>query len=174
MEGTIREYSLEGVRTLELPVLPDERGSFYEALRQDWAEFVSEPVLQANVSCTYPNVVRAWHRHSRGQVDYFLVLRGALKICAYDRETERLSEIIASEDKPILVRIPGQYYHGTKTIGNEPSLAIYFVTRLYDYQNPDEERRAWNDPTVVPFEINGRKDDPRVNSPWDWLYPPHK
>ena len=66
------------------------------------------------------------------------------------------------------------YYHGTKTIGNETSLTIYFVTRLYDYRDPDEQRRPWNDPNVVPSQINGRKDDPRIGNPWDWFYPPHK
>ena len=174
MEHMVQQYGLEGIRTRQLDILPDARGFFCEALRQDWAEFVGEPVLQANLSCTYPNVVRAWHRHSRGQVDYFLVVRGDLKICAYDAEIERLSEIIASEDKPLLVRIPGHYCHGTKTIGNETSLTIYFVTRLYDYRDPDEQRRPWNDPNVVPSQINGGKDDPRISNPWDWFYPPHK
>lgn len=174
MEKTIRQYDLEGVITRELDILPDARGFFCEALRHDWTDFVSEPVLQANLSCTYPNVVRAWHRHTKGQVDYFLVVRGAMQICAYDDETGNLSEIIASEANPTMVRIPGHYYHGTKTIGNETSLTIYFVTRLYDYRDPDEQRRPWNDPKVVPFQINGRKDDPRIGNPWDWFYPLHK
>jgi dTDP-4-dehydrorhamnose 3,5-epimerase len=53
-------------------------------------------------------------------------------------------------------------------------LTVYFVTRLYDYKNPDEERKPWNDPKIIPVEINGNKNDPRVNKPWDWFYPPHK
>ena len=78
------------------------------------------------------------------------------------------------EDKPTLIRIPGHYQHGTQTIGREPSLTVYFVNRLYDYRNPDEERRPWNDPGIIPSEINGNKNDPRVNQPWDWSYPPPK
>jgi dTDP-4-dehydrorhamnose 3,5-epimerase len=72
------------------------------------------------------------------------------------------------------VRIPGKYLHGTKTVSNTPSLTLYFVTRLYDYKSPDEIRRPWNDQTIIPTEINGRKDDPRVGKPWDWFSPPHK
>ncbi len=170
----ITEYALEGVRTFEIDVLPDERGFFSEALRQDWKNFVDEWIAQVNLSYSYPNMIRAWHRHLRGQVDYFLVLKGAMKICAYDEETRRLAEVIASEDRPLLVRIPGHYYHGTKTISSEPSLTVYFVNRLYDYKEPDEQRIPWNDPRIVPFEINGNKGDPRVNHPWDWFYPPHK
>ena len=171
----MKEYPLEGVRVYELKVLPDERGFFAEALRSDWKEFLGDEwIVQVNLSYSYPGIVRAWHRHLRGQVDYFLVLKGAMKICAYDDETRKMVEIVASEKKPSIVRIPGKYWHGTKTVSSEPSLTVYFVTRLYDYGNPDEHRRPWNDPTVVPSEINGRKDDPRVGKPWDWFRPPHK
>jgi dTDP-4-dehydrorhamnose 3,5-epimerase len=48
------------------------------------------------------------------------------------------------------------------------------VNRLYDYTNPDELRKSWNDHTIVPKLINGKKDDFRVGKPWDWLLPPHK
>ena len=171
----MKEYPLEGVRVYELKVLPDERGFFAEALRSDWKELLGDEwIVQVNLSYSYPGIVRAWHRHLRGQVDYFLVLKGAMKICAYDDETRKMVEIVASEKKPSIVRIPGKYWHGTKTVSNEPSLTVYFVTRLYDYENPDEHRRPWNDPTIVPSEINGRKDDPRVGKPWDWFRPPHK
>ncbi|MCD6514424.1 MAG: dTDP-4-dehydrorhamnose 3,5-epimerase family protein [Candidatus Odinarchaeota archaeon] len=171
----MKEYPLEGVRVYELKILPDERGFFAEALRSDWKELLGDEwIVQVNLSYSYPGIVRAWHRHLRGQVDYFLVLKGAMKICAYDDETRKMVEIVASEKKPSIVRIPGKYWHGTKTVSSEPSLTVYFVTRLYDYENPDEHRRPWNDPTVVPSEINGRKDDPRVGKPWDWFRPPHK
>jgi len=170
----VKEYPLEGVRTHELNVLPDERGFFAEALRHDWQDFIDEWITQVNLSYSYPGMVRAWHKHTRGQVDYFLVVKGAMKICAYDEKTKKLAEVVASGEKPTLVRIPGCYLHGTKTVSSQPSLTVYFVTRLYDYKSPDEERRPWNDPSIVPSEINGNKGDPRVNKPWDWFYPPHK
>ncbi|MDH5663962.1 MAG: dTDP-4-dehydrorhamnose 3,5-epimerase family protein [Candidatus Bathyarchaeota archaeon] len=171
----MKEHPLKGVKTYELNILPDERGFFAEALRKDWKELLEDEwVTQANISYSYPNIVRAWHKHTRGQTDYFLVLKGAMKICAYEEETGKMAEVIASGEKPTIVRIPGKYLHGTRTVSNEPSLTVYFVTRLYDYQNPDETRRPWNDPTIVPTEINGKKDDPRVGKPWDWFRPPHK
>lgn len=170
----IKEYALEGVRTRQLDLLFDERGFFAEALRQDWQDLLDEWVTQVNLSYSYPNIVRAWHRHLRGQVDYFLVLEGAMKVCAYDEATRRLVEVTASGKKPVLVRVPGHYYHGTKTVSSQPSLTIYFVTRLYDHQDPDEERIPWNDQRVVPSEINGNKNDSRVGRPWDWFHPPHR
>lgn len=171
----MKEYALKGVKTYEIKILPDERGFFAEALRQDWKEFLEdEQITQTNLSYSYPNVVRAWHKHTRGQIDHFLVLNGAMKICAYDEETGKMAEVIASDKKPTVVRIPGKYLHGTKTISNEPSLLIYFVNRVYDYKNPDELRRPWDDQSIVPTEINGKTDDPRVGKPWDWFLSPHK
>jgi len=171
----MKKYLLKGVRVYEINILPDERGFFAEALRQDWRDLLEgEWVTQANISYSYPNIVRAWHKHERGQTDYFLVLKGAMKICAYEEETGKMVEIIASSEKLALVRIPGKYLHGTKTVSNQPSLTVYFVTKLYDYKNPDEIRRPWNDPTIIPTEINGEKNDPRVDKPWDWNYLPDK
>jgi dTDP-4-dehydrorhamnose 3,5-epimerase len=171
----MKEYPLKGVKFQEVNIIPDERGFFAEALRQDWKDLIEEEwIVQANVSYSYPNIVRAWHKHERGQVDYFLVLKGAMKICAYEEETGKMVEIIASGEKPSIVRIPGKYLHGTKTVSNTPSLTVYFVTKLYDYKSPDEKRRPWNDPKIIPTEINGKKDDPRVGKPWDWFQPPHK
>jgi len=168
-------FPLEGVMIYELKIIPDARGFFVEVLRQDWTELLGgEWIVQVNASYSYPNIVRAWHKHERGQIDYFLVLKGALKICAYDEETGKMVEIIASEHKPCIVRVPGKYWHGTMTISNTPSLTIYFVNNLYNYDNPDELRRPWNDTTIIPTEINGRKDDPRIGKPWDWFYPPHR
>ncbi|WP_287588890.1 dTDP-4-dehydrorhamnose 3,5-epimerase family protein [Candidatus Borrarchaeum sp.] len=167
----VKECELPGVRTYDLRIIPDERGFFSEALRKDWEKLLGEKwIVQANVSYSYSRVIRAWHRHHRGQVDYFLVLKGAMKICAYDDRADsptkgKLIEVIASEKKPQIVRIPGHYWHGTKTVSSEPSLTVYFATRLYDYKDPDEERRPWNDHTII---------DPRTNESYDWNKPPHK
>lgn len=166
---------LPGVVVKPLRSFVDERGVFTELIRLDWKDlFNDDKPVQANLSISYPGVVRAWHRHERGQVDYFVVLKGALKICAYDDESRELTEIISTGSNLQVVRIPGKYWHGFKVVGNEVAMLIYFVNRLYDYSNPDELRRPWNDPTIIPLSINGRSDDPRVGKPWDWFYPPHK
>ena len=171
----MKEYTLKGVKTYEITLFPDERGFFSEILRVDWKEFLEdEQISQTNLSFSYPNVIRAWHKHLRGQIDHFLVIKGAMKICAYDEETGKMAEVIASSKKPTVVRIPGKYLHGTRTVSNEPSLLVYFVNKLYDYNNPDEIRRPWNDKAIVPTEINGKTDDPRVGKPWDWFRLPYK
>ncbi|MCI4331479.1 MAG: dTDP-4-dehydrorhamnose 3,5-epimerase family protein [Thermoplasmata archaeon] len=162
---------LPGVKVHDLTRLPDERGSFTEILRTDWGELLGEDrPEQLNLSMSFPGMIRAWHRHARGQVDYFIVVRGTMKICAYDdapgSPTQgQVDEIVASSERPQVVRIPGHYWHGTKGLGTEPALTVYLVNRLYDRAHPDEERRSWNDPAIL---------DPRTRAPFDWNRPPHR
>jgi dTDP-4-dehydrorhamnose 3,5-epimerase len=166
---------LKGIILIPIKRACDERGCFTEIMRQDWKDLLGQDQpLQTNYSTTFPGIIRAWHRHNRGQNDYFIVLKGAMKICGYDEETKELDEIISTGLDLQVLRMPGYYWHGFKAIGNETALLIYFTTNLYDYRNPDEERRPWDDPKIVPKLINGNKDDPRTGKPWDWNRPPYK
>ena len=176
----VKELSLPGVKLADVTRFPDERGIFTEIMRSDWKDLLGEDsIVQANLSVTYPGIVRAWHKHERGQTDYFLVVKGSIKVCAYDDREGSLTkgcmvEVVLSEDRMQILRVPGHYWHGFKVVSPEPAYLVYFVNKLYDYKNPDELRRPWNDPTIVPIKINGREDDPRVGKPWDWFQPPHK
>lgn len=158
---------LDGVKILELPKNIDERGYFSEIFRKDWGKNIlsDDEIVQANLSVSYPGIIRAWHRHNLGQVDYFLVLQGSIKICAYREETQEVNEIVSSGEKLQIVRIPGFYWHGFKNVGVTTSTVIYFVNRMYDASNPDEERRPWDDQSVI---------DGRTGKPFDWNKAPHK
>jgi dTDP-4-dehydrorhamnose 3,5-epimerase len=146
---------LPGIVIKPLRRFADERGFFTEIMRTDWSDVIQDEIVQANMSVSYPGMIRAWHRHERGQVDHFLVVRGALKICAYDDETMELGEIISAGDNPQMVRVPGHYWHGFRVVGNEPAM------------------RPWNDPTLMPATINGKKED-RTGKAWDWFGPAFK
>jgi len=147
---------LKGITIKPLKRFPDERGFFTEVMRKDWKNlFGEDEISQANLSVTYPGVIRAWHRHLRGQIDYFIALKGAIKICAYDEETGEMNEIVSTAVDLQVVRMPGHYWHGFKVVGNEPAMLLYFTTNLYDSANPDEERRPWNDLALKPKSING-------------------
>ena len=136
---------LSGIEIKALRKFVDERGFFTEIMRRDWDDVFQEEIAQAN-----------------------------LKICAYDGKTEEVDEIVSTGENLQLVRIPGHYWHGFKVVGDERAFLVYLVNRPYDYGNPDEERRPWNDKTIAPKVINGKKDDERCNTPWDWLYVPYK
>ena len=178
MLSVVGETMLEGIHIKPIKRLVDERGFFCEVMRRDWnslfEETADDVIAQINHSFSYPNVIRAWHRHLRGQVDYFLVLGGSIKLCAYDQQTQELTEIISSSTELQVVRVPGHYWHGFKALGTEPTILVYYTTKLYDNADPDEERRAWNDPTLIPQSINSNKTDPRVGKSWDWNNVPHR
>jgi dTDP-4-dehydrorhamnose 3,5-epimerase len=166
---------LDGIIIKPLKKFADERGFFTEIFRKDWKELLGEDdIVQTNLSTTYPNIVRAWHKHERGQIDNFVAIRGAIKICAFDEPTRELDEIVSTGEVPQIVKVPGKYWHGFKAIGTEPAMLVYFVNRLYDYNSPDELRKDWNDHNVIPWKINGKVDDPRCNKPWDWFFPAFK
>lgn len=170
---------IEGVVVRDLVKNVDERGFLSELLREDWKDILGEDkIAQFNLSYSYPGIVRAWHRHLRGQVDYFICVKGAIKVCAYDdREDSKtlgeLDEVVLSDERLRVVRVPGILWHGYKALGNSPIRLLYGVTKPYDYQNPDEERRPWNDPQVIPRNINGKEDE-RAGRPWDWYLSPNK
>jgi dTDP-4-dehydrorhamnose 3,5-epimerase len=111
---------LPGFKVHDLKKNVDERGFFAEIYREDWKDLLGDDnIPQANLSYSYPGMIRAWHRHDRGQVDYFIVLRGALKICAYDDRAEsqtrgQMTETVASEERLQVARVPGFYWHWTK------------------------------------------------------------
>lgn len=166
---------LLGVKVKPLIRHYDDRGSFTELMRQDWRELLGDDSLvQANLSVSHPGIVRAWHRHKKHQKDYMICLRGTMKICIYKERGRKLDEIISTGERLQVVRVLGGYWHGFKALGNKPAWLLYFVTNLYDYEDPDEEHIPWNDPSIIPASINGNTDDPRVGKVWNWNHPPHR
>jgi len=146
---------LPGVRIYNFKRNIDERGFFIEILRTDWKDFIEDDkIVQINLSFSHYGIIRAWHRHLRGQVDYVTVVKGKIKLCIYDGRKEsstygELNEFIISDKEPRIIRVPGLYWHGTKCLDAEGSLVIYCMNRLYDYENPDEERIASNSKIIM-------------------------
>lgn len=71
----------------------------------------------------------------------------------------QIDEVILNSEQPSVVRVPGFYWHGTKAIGQERSSVLYMITKIYDYQNPDEQRRPLDDKLII---------NPKDNQPYDW------
>ena len=152
---------IDGVVTRDLQVNTDERGHLTELYRRDWELFDPNPEM-AYYSMTYPDVIRAWHRHTRGQVDYFTCPQGRIKVGIYDDRdgsatNGELNTFVIGEHNQQVVRIPGACWHGFKAVGDEPAMLVNFPTELYDYEDPDEER--------LPYDTD--------EIPLDWDAEPH-
>jgi dTDP-4-dehydrorhamnose 3,5-epimerase len=135
---------IKGVETRALQVNADERGHLVEIFREDWELYDPEPAM-SYYSLSYPGVIRAWHRHHRGQIDHFICPQGRIKVGIYDDREDSptrgdLDTFVIGEHDQQAVRIPGACWHGFKVLGDEQAMLLNFPTNLYDYDDPDEER----------------------------------
>ncbi len=146
---------IHGIEIKKLERHADERGFLCEILRKDWPLF--QEFAMAYFSTTYPGVVRAWHRHLKTkQIDNMCIIQGMAKIVAYDDRPnsptkETINEFIIGEDNMILLKIPGECWHGFKALGTKPVILINFPNKLYIYENPDEERLP-PDTDKIPYD----------------------
>lgn len=143
---------IEGVQIKQLKRNADERGFLMEMIRST-DEFFTK-FGQCYVSLNYPGVVRAWHYHKK-QEDYFVVVQGMCKVGLYDMREGSPTKGVAEahylgDNNNIVLRIPVGVAHGYKTVGTQPSLLINFPTEVYNAEDPDEFRIAWDDPSI-PF-----------------------
>ena len=144
---------IEGVRTKNLKVVPDERGWLMELMRSDWDVF--EKFGQVYLTTMYPGVVKAWHYHKK-QTDHMICIKGMLKLVLYDARKssstyKEVNEIFFGERKPLLVKIPPLIYHGFKAIGGETAYDINVPTQPYNYKEPDEFRLP-PDTKQIPYD----------------------
>ncbi|MDH7577273.1 MAG: dTDP-4-dehydrorhamnose 3,5-epimerase family protein [Bacillota bacterium] len=141
---------IHGVRMRPLRLIPDERGFLMEMLRSDWPEFTK--FGQAYITACYPGVVKAWHYH-KIQWDHFVCVQGMAKVVLYDpREGSstrgKVNEFHIGYLNPVLLKIPPLVYHGFTAEGGTTALIVNFPTEFYNYENPDEFRLPFNDPSI--------------------------
>jgi len=145
---------IEGVKTKQLEVIPDERGHLMEILRCD--DDLFQNFGQAYLTTTYPGVVKAWHLHRR-QTDNIVCVRGMIKLVLFDPREDspthgEVVQFYLGTHNPLLVQIPPQIYHGWMCISPEEAFIVNCPTEPYNADDPDEVRL-----------------DPHVNSiPYDW------
>jgi dTDP-4-dehydrorhamnose 3,5-epimerase len=151
---------IHDVAVRDLAVNADERGHLVELFRDDWELFDPRPAM-SYYSMSYPGVVRAWHRHERGQVDYFVCPKGRIRVGVYDdREGSptrgEVGNFVIGEHDQKVVRVPGDCWHGFEVLGDERALLVNYPTELYDYDDPDELRLP-ADTDEIPFEWDGHR-----------------
>jgi len=149
---------IEGVKTKQLKVIPDERGFLMEMLRCD-DEFYQK-FGQVYLTVAYPDVVKGWHYHKL-QTDHFVCVKGMIKVVLYDGREDspthgEVNEFFLGEKNPTLVVIPALVLHGMKGIGTEPAYLINVPTEPYNYKEPDEFRVHPHD-NDIPYDW-ARKD----------------
>lgn len=144
-----KNVSVKGIGT-DLKI---RRGMFKDARGQGvYNVFPSIPEGQVNISTTYPGVIRAFHRHWY-QEDNWYIVSGQFEVVLAEEYSIPLFDENGQRDEDVKVHylgpgesisIPRLVWHGFKVLGTEPGTLLYYVTKKFDADDPDEERAIWN------------------------------
>ena len=151
---------IDGVKIKELKVHKDvfnegeeivkEPGILMEVLRSD--EGLLEKFGQTIFTIAHKGTVKAFHYHKK-QDDHWFFATGKAVVVLHDlrecSKTYKETQVIeAGEGDYKLISIPVGVAHGYKVISDEPVLLFYHTTEVYNKENPDEERMAYNDKSI--------------------------
>lgn len=141
---------IDGVKVKDLKVMPDERGLLMEMWRSDDPDF--KQFGQVYVTMVYPGVVKAWHYH-KIQTDHFVCVSGMAKVVLHDDREDsptrgETNEFVIGWQRQRLIIIPNGVFHGFTAVGTEPAMIVNTPTELYNYDDPDEYRRPFDDPAI--------------------------
>jgi dTDP-4-dehydrorhamnose 3,5-epimerase len=162
-KGYERRTPIEGVRTLKLPRLTDDRGFFLEIFRakpnhpesRALADFFAGAPIPAQMNYSVVEAdrhIKGLHYHLKQDDIWFFPPPSKAKIVLYDiRKSSptrgQTQVLVAGGGQDLLVRIPVGVAHGYRPLTNPCSL-LYFVTETFDPGAPDEYRIAWDHPAV--------------------------
>lgn len=113
---------------------------------------------QVNIGNLHPGVVKAFHYH-REQWDHWFCIKGDIHVVCVDpgmtdwyktgfpcslASSKYIKHFYIGEHTPGVLSIPPGWWHGYTNVSNEVSTLLYWVTKPYDPENPDEYRIPWN------------------------------
>jgi dTDP-4-dehydrorhamnose 3,5-epimerase len=142
---------IDGIVIKKLITHADSSGYLREVLRDD--DKLLSQFGQTTVTRTYPGYIKAFHWHKK-QDDLWYVLSGMAQVVLYDRRPDsptagQTDVLYAGDYNPILIYIPAGVAHGYKVLGSKPLTLMYHSTQSYNAKSPDEERIAYDDPTIA-------------------------
>ena len=140
--------SLDGVLTVQLKSINDQRGRFSEIFRKEWFPQRKWVALQSNHSESAAGVLRGLHYHHH-QVDYWYVIRGRIRAGLVDLRLSSPTHMKAialdlSQEMGMGIYIPVGVAHGFFVL--EYATIIYIVDNYYN--GKDEFGVMWNDADI--------------------------
>ena len=143
---------IDGVTVTPLPQFHDERGNVMHMLKT--TDSIFEQFGEIYFSAVYPDVVKAWHIHTRMTLN-FAVPIGKIKLVLYDDRPKspthgEIQELFLGPYNYCLVTVPPNIWNGFKGVGTEMSLVANCASIPHD-----------------PMEIS-RLDPSDNHIPYDW------
>ncbi|MDQ2799921.1 MAG: dTDP-4-dehydrorhamnose 3,5-epimerase family protein [Armatimonadota bacterium] len=154
---TTQEYGggtrIDGVQIIDLRLLTDDGGSFAELVRFDEAgnleAIPSFQVRQSSYSLVLPGAIKAFHLHYTQEDVWFVPPTDRLLIGLIDARQAsptygKTMRFVMGGGKTQLLYIPRGVGHGGANIWGQPATILYYVSRQFNLQDPDERRLPWD------------------------------
>lgn len=145
---------IQGVWLKHLTTFADDRGTLAELVRTDDPYFGTDfaALAQTTFTMSYPGVIKAFHWHRR-QDDAWFAVTGMLQAVLHDLRPDSptygvTEQVCMGDQRRVLLIIPRGVAHGYRVLGSEPVTVVYHASTSYDPADPDEERIAFDDPTI--------------------------
>ena len=142
---------IDGVSVTPLRQIVDERGKVMHMLKNSDPQF--RTFGEVYFSCVYPNVVKAWHMHTKATLNY-AVPHGHIKFVLFDDRPQsatrgEIQELYLGEHSYIRVTVPPLVWNGLKGIGT--GLAIVANVLSITHQ-PEEIERLPPTTDAIPYD----------------------
>jgi dTDP-4-dehydrorhamnose 3,5-epimerase len=126
--------AIEGVQTIPLERIPDERGTIMHMLRADDPHFIEFGEIY--FTTVYEQVVKGWHKHREMTLNYACVY-GRVKLVVYDERpgsaTEgTVKEVFLGPDNHSLVIVPPGIWSGLKGLSRPFAIIANCCTHPHD------------------------------------------
>jgi len=142
---------IDGVKITPLLQIHDERGSVMHMLKSTDSAF--EQFGEIYFSGVYPDVVKAWHIHSKMTLNYAVPV-GIIKLVLYDGRKDsstyrEVQELFLGRNNYCLVTVPPNVWNGFKGIGTEMALVANCASIPHD---PTEISRLDPSDNHIPYD----------------------
>ena len=142
---------IDGVTVTPLRQIPDERGTVMHMLKSTDSVFTQ--FVEIYFSVVYPEVVKAWHIHTKMTLNYAVPI-GKIKFVLYDERPNsptfgEIQELFIGEDNYCLVTVPPNIWNGFKGCGTEMALVANCASIPHD---PTEISRLEPDNDRIPYD----------------------
>lgn len=140
--------AIEGVSTIALKQIHDERGKVMTMLREDSDYF--RQFGEIYFSTVNPGAVKAWHKHHLMTLNYACIF-GAIKLVLYDSRDGsstfgETTEYFISPENYWLISVPPGVWNGFKAVG--PSVAMVANCSTLPHDPKEIERVPFDDPSI--------------------------
>ncbi len=142
---------IKGVSVIPLRQIHDERGKVMHMLRATDSHF--DQFGEIYFSCTYPGVVKGWHKHSEMTLNYAAV-SGAVKVVLFDDRSSsptngQIQEIYLTQENYSLLVVPPLVWNGFKAIGTKEVIVANCATIPH---SAGEIERLEHDDPYIPYD----------------------